>query len=63
MRVISDPQVHCGWTTSDGHAAGPSRGRAVQTPTPRASELEGIGLKDEIAPCGHNFDPSGSSLT
>ena len=23
MRVKSDPQVHCGWTTSDGHAAGP----------------------------------------
>ena len=27
------------------------------------SELEVIGLKNEIAPWGHNFDPSGSSLT
>ena len=29
----------------------------------RVSELEGIRLKNEIVPWGHNFDPSGSSLT
>ena len=29
----------------------------------RVSELEGIMLKNGIVPCGHNFDPSGSSLT
>ena len=27
------------------------------------SVLEGIRLKNGIVPCGHNFDPSGSSLT
>ena len=29
----------------------------------RVSELEGIRLKNEIVPWGHNFDPIGSSLT
>ena len=29
----------------------------------RVSELGGIRLKNEIVPWGHNFDPSGSSLT
>ena len=29
----------------------------------RVSELEGIRLKNGIVPCGHNFDPTGSSLT
>ena len=29
----------------------------------RVSELEGIMLKNGIVPCGHNFDPAGSSLT
>ena len=29
----------------------------------RPSELEGIRLKNEIVPWGHNFDPIGSSLT
>ena len=28
----------------------------------RVSELEGIRLKHKIVPCGHNFDPSRSSL-
>ena len=28
----------------------------------RVSELEGFRLKNGIVPCGHNFDPSGSSL-
>ena len=28
----------------------------------RVSELEGIRLKHKIVPCGHNFDPSGSSF-
>ena len=27
------------------------------------SELEGIRLKNGNVPCGHNFDPTGSSLT
>ena len=29
----------------------------------RVSELEGERLKNGIVPCGHNFDPTGSSLT
>ena len=29
----------------------------------RVSELEGIRLKNGIVPCGHNFDPTRSSLT
>ena len=29
----------------------------------RVSELEGIRLENGIVPCGHNFDPTGSSLT
>ena len=30
---------------------------------PRVSELEGVRLKNGNVPWGHNFDPSGSSLT
>ena len=47
MRVISDPQVHCGWTTSDGHAAGPAGGTAVQTPTPLLVET----IPDKLYDC------------
>ena len=33
------------------------------SPALRVSELEGIKLENEIVPWGHNFEPSGSSLT